>query len=196
MRTILRAIINTAYRIYYTLVQFMKVEGTENIPREGPLIICANHRSFLDPPLICITAKRRTYFLAKIELSKNPFFKFLGWIYEVMYVKNDEKDIGAIKGSLKHLKKGDCVALFPEGTRNGLEKGQKVRDGAAFFAIRSGATVIPAGISGKMRAFSRLKIKYGKPLNYSEYKKAEDEKKALEEVTEDIMKHILELVED
>ena len=194
MKTFLRAIINIAYRIYYTLVQFMKVEGTENIPKDGPLIICANHRSFLDPPLICITAKRKTYFLAKIELAKNPFMRFLGWIFEVMYVKNDEKDIGAIKGSLKHLKKGDCIALFPEGTRNGIEKGEKVRDGAAFFAIRSGAKVIPAGISGKMKPFSKLTIRYGKPLDYSSYKKAEDEKKALEEVTEDIMKHILELV--
>ena len=190
MRTILRAIINTLYRIYYTLVQFMKVEGSENIPIEGPLLICANHRSFLDPPLICITAKRRTYFLAKIELAKNPLFKFLGWIYEVMYVKNDEKDISAIKGALKHLKNGDCVALFPEGTRNGLAKGQKVRDGAAFFALRSGAKVLPAGISGKMRPFSKLTIRYGKPLDFSEYNKEQTE-----EVTKIIMEKILELVD-
>ena len=191
MKTVVRALVDTVYRIYYTLVQFMKVEGTENIPKEGPLLICANHRSFLDPPLICITAKRKTYFLAKIELARNPFMRFLGWIYEVMYVKNDEKDISAIKGSLKHLKNGDCVALFPEGTRKGLEKGEKVRDGAAFFALRSGAKVVPAGISGKMKPFTRLTIRYGEPIDFKDYSKDD-----LEEVTKIIMDKILELVDD
>ena len=91
------------------------------------------------------------------------------------------------------MKKGECIALFPEGTRNGLAKGEKVKDGAAFFAIRTGAKVIPVGISGKTGAFSKVTIRYGKPLDYSKYKNAEDEKQALEEVTNDIMEHILEL---
>lgn len=194
MKAFLRVIIEFIFKIYYIIVHRMKVEGRENIPMDEPVIFCANHKSFLDPPLIKITAKRNMYFLAKIELAKNPILKFLGWVFEVMYVKNDEKDINAIKGSLKHLKKGDCIALFPEGTRNGLAKGEKVRDGAAFFAIRGGAKVIPIGISGKMKPFTKLTIRYGKPLDYSRYKKAEDDKKALEEVTEDLMKHILELV--
>ena len=193
MKAFLRIIIEFIFKIYYIIVHRMKVEGRENIPMDEPVIFCANHKSFLDPPLIKITAKRNMYFLAKIELAKNPILKFLGWVFEVMYVKNDEKDINAIKGSLKHLKKGDCIALFPEGTRNGLAKGEKVRDGAAFFAIRGGAKVIPIGISGKMKPFTKLTIRYGKPLDYSSYKKAEDDKKALEEVTEDLMKHILEL---
>ena len=193
MKAFLRVIIEFVFKIYYIIVHRMKVEGRENIPQDEPVIFCANHKSFLDPPLIKITAKRNMYFLAKIELAKNPILKFLGWVFEVMYVKNDEKDINAIKGSLKHLKKGECIALFPEGTRNGLAKGQKVRDGAAFFAIRGGAKVVPIGISGKMKPFTKLTIRYGEPLDYSSYKKAEDEKKALEEVTEDIMKHIIEL---
>ena len=194
MKAFLRVIIEFIFKIYYIIVHRMKVEGRENIPQDEPVIFCANHKSFLDPPLIKITAKRNMYFLAKIELARNPILKFLGWVFEVMYVKNDEKDINAIKGSLKHLKKGDCIALFPEGTRNGLAKGEKVRDGAAFFAIRGGAKVVPIGISGKMKPFTKLTIRYGKPLDYSSYKKAEDDKKALEEVTEDLMSHILELV--
>ena len=75
-----------------------------------------------------------------------------------------------------------------------MEKGQKAKDGAAFFAIRTGAKVLPVGISGKKGIFSKVTIRYGKPLDYSQYKKAEDEKQALEEVTQDIMKNILELV--
>ena len=195
MKAFLRFMIEHIFKFYYIIVHRMKVVGRENIPMDEPVIFCANHKSFLDPPLIKITAKRNMYFLAKAELAKNPILKFLGWVFEVMYVKNDEKDINAIKGSLKHLKKGECIALFPEGTRNGLAKGQKVRDGAAFFAIRGGAKVVPIGISGKMKPFTKLTIRYGKPLDYSSYKKADDDKKALEEVTADLMKHILELVD-
>ena len=186
MKKIIKAIVKGALYLYCKVVHRAKVEGTENIPKEGALIFCGNHRTFLDPPLIEVTAKRECRFLAKQDL-------FLGWVFESIPVKKDDKDINAIKTSLKHLKKGECIALFPEGTRNGLAKGEKVKDGAAFFAIRTGAKVIPVGISGKTGAFSKVTIRYGKPLDYSKYKNAEDEKQALEEVTNDIMEHILEL---
>ena len=192
-RNILKKIVEGAIFIYCKIVHRVKIEGTENIPNDGPLIFCGNHRTFLDPPLIKVTAKRETHFLAKESLYKNPFLAFLGWVFEAIPVKRDSKDINAIKSSLKYLKKGECIALFPEGTRNGLAKGEKVKDGAAFFTIRSGAKVIPIGISGKTGCFSKVTIRYGKPLDYSKYKKAQDERKALEEVTEDIMNNIIEL---
>lgn len=193
LKNILKAIVQGAIFAYCKIVHRVKIEGTENIPKEGALIFCGNHRTFLDPPLIKVTAKRDTHFLAKEELYKNPFLSFLGWIFEAIPVKRDAKDINAVKSSLKYLKKGECIALFPEGTRNGLAKGEKVKDGAAFFALRTGAKVVPIGISGKTGHFSKVTIKYGKPLDYSKYKNVEDEKQALEEITEDIMKHIIEL---
>lgn len=194
IKNILKKIVEGAIFIYCKVVHRVKIEGTNNIPKEEPIIFCSNHRTFLDPPLIKVTAKREAYFLAKEDLYKNPFLAFLGWIFDVIPVKRDSKDINAIKTSLKHLKKGECIALFPEGTRNGLAKGEKVKDGAAFFAIKSGAKVIPVGISGNTGAFSKVTICYGKPLDYNKYKNAEDEKQAFEEVTEDIMKHIIELI--
>lgn len=194
IKNILKKIVEGAIFIYCKVVHRVKIEGTNNIPKEEPIIFCSNHRTFLDPPLIKVTAKREAYFLAKEDLYKNPFLAFLGWIFDVIPVKRDSKDINAIKTSLKHLKKGECIALFPEGTRNGLAKGEKVKDGAAFFAIKSGAKVIPVGISGNTGAFSKVTICYGKPLDYNKYKNAEDEKQVFEEVTEDIMKHIIELI--
>ena len=180
--------------IYYVIVHRIKVVGTENIPKEGALIFCGNHRSFLDPPLIKITAKRETFFLAKASLYKNPLLAFLGWVFEVIPVKKaDGNDVNAVKASLKHLKNNECIALFPEGTRNGIAKGEKVKDGAAFFAVRTGAKVVPIGISGTMKPFCKLTIQYGKPLDYSNYNKNDQE--ALESVTKDIMDNILALVE-
>lgn len=193
-KTVLKAIVRGAIFAYCKIVHRAKIEGIENVPKEGALIFCGNHRTFLDPPLIVATCKRDTHFLAKEELYKSKFLSFLGWVFEAIAVKRDTKDISAVKSSIKYLKKGESIALFPEGTRNGLEKGEKVKDGAAFFAIRTGAKVLPVGISGKKGIFSKVTIRYGKPLDYSQYKKAEDEKQALEEVTQDIMKNILELV--
>lgn len=192
-KNVLKVIVRSAIFAYCKIVHRVKIEGREDIPKDGAVIFCGNHRTFLDPPLIVVTAKRDVHFLAKEELYKNPFLAFLGWVFEAVKVKRDAKDINAVKSSLKYLKKGECIALFPEGTRNGLAKGEKVKDGAAFFAIRTGAKVVPIGISGKTGHFSKVTIKYGKTLDYSKYKNAEDEKQALEEVTEDIMKHIIEL---
>ena len=180
--------------VYYVIVHRIKVIGRENIPMDGALIFCGNHRSFLDPPLIKVTAKRETFFLAKASLYKNPLLAFLGWVFEVIPVKKEDgNDVNAIKASLKHLKNGECIALFPEGTRNGLAKGEKVKDGAAFFAVRTGAKVVPIGISGTMKPFCKLTIKYGKPLDYSDYDKNDQE--GLEKITNDIMENILVLVE-
>lgn len=192
-KLIVRKIVVWNLYIYCKLVHRVKIEGRENIPKEGALIFCGNHKSFLDPPLIQITVKRKSYFLAKADLYKNCFFRILGWAFDAIPVKRDSKDINAIKTSLKHLKNGDCIAIFPEGTRNGIEKGEKVKDGAAFFAQRSGAKVVPIGISGNSKGFGKVKIKYGKPLDFSKYDK--DDKGALEKITQEIMNAILELTE-
>ena len=112
--------------------------------------------------------------------------------FEAIPVKRDEKDVSAIKKSLKDLKEGKCIALFPEGTRNGLEKGEKVKDGVAFFAIRSGAKVVPCGIKGGTKGHHKITITYGKTLDYSEYKGSKD-KEVMDKVTKEIMDNIIAL---
>ena len=190
LKQIIRVIVRTAIRIYFAVVYRVKVIGTENIPKnkKEPLIYCGNHRTYADPPLIVVTAKRHVRFLAKEELRKNPLFAFLGVVFGGIYVKRDSKDVSALKTTLKALKNGESIALFPEGTRNGMEKGQKAKDGAAFFAVRTGAKVIPVGISGGEKPFKKMTIKYGKPLDFSGRSKEE-----LDQITDEIMKKIVEL---
>ena len=187
-----RGIVKGAIYAYCKIVYRMKVVGKENIPKEGPIIICGNHKSFLDPPAIEVTCGRYTRFLAKEELTKHKFLKFLGYVFDAILVKKDSKEVTAIKESLKTLKNGDCLALFPEGTRNGLAKGEDVKDGAAFFAVRSGAPVIPCGLKGGEKGNWKLTITYGKPLDFSKYKGAKD-KETLDKVTNEIMDNILSL---
>ena len=191
LKTIERGIVKGAIWIYCKVVYRFKLVGKENIPKEGPVIICGNHRSFLDPPLIEITTGRYTRFLAKEELTKNKFLAFLGYVFDSILVKRDSKEVIALKESLKTLKNGNCLALFPEGTRNGLAKGEKVKDGAAFFAVRTGAKVIPVGISGGEKPFKQMTIRYGKPMDFSDRDK--NDKEELDKITEEIMEEIIKL---
>ena len=191
-KEVIKWIVRGAIYIWCKIYYRAEIIGLENIPKEGPLIFCGNHRSYLDPPLLVATAKRDMKFLAKEELYKNKFLAFLGWVFEAIPVKRDEKDISAIKTSLKDLKEGKCIALFPEGTRNGLEKGEKVKDGVAFFAVRSGAKVLPCGIKGGTKGNRKVTITYGKPLDYSKYKGSKD-KEILEKITNEVMENILDL---
>ena len=186
-------VVRGALYIWFKVVYRVEIKGLENIPKDGALIFCGNHRTYLDPPLMVATAKRHVRFLAKEELYENKFLAFLGWAFEAIPVKRDEKDVAAIKKSLKDLKEGKCIALFPEGTRNGLEKGEKVKDGVAFFAVRSGAKVIPCGIKGGTKEHRKMTITYGKPLDYHEYKAQVKDKEVLEKVTNEIMENIIEL---
>lgn len=188
MKWIIRGAIYLWCKIYYRA----EIIGLENIPKEGPVIFAGNHRSYLDAPLIVATAKRDMRFLGKEELTKNPFLRLLGWTFDVILVKRDNSDVGPIKESLKALKNGECIALFPEGTRNGLEKGEKTKDGVAFFTVRSGAKVVPCGIKGGDKENRKVTITYGKPLDYSQYKGSKD-KEVLDSVTNEIMESILEL---
>lgn len=188
-----RSFVKAVIRIYLKILYRTKVVGTENIPLEGPVIYCGNHKTFVDPQLIVVTAKRHVRFLAKEELGKNPLFNILGNLFDVIRVKRDSKDVTAVKETLKTLKRGEAIALFPEGTRNGMNKGEKVKDGAAFFAVRTGAKVLPIGINGGDKVFRKTTITYGKPLDYSQYKGQDKDKEVLEKVTDDIMENIIKL---
>ena len=188
IKWIVRGAIYIWCKIYYSL----KIIGLENIPKDEPLIFVGNHRTYLDPPLIVVTAKRDMRFLAKEELYNNKFLAFLGWAFDAIPVKRNEKDVSAIKESLKSLKNGMSIALFPEGTRNGLAKGEKAKDGVAFFAVRSGAKVLPCGIKGGTKGDRKATITYGKPLDFSQYKGCKD-KETLDKITDEIMENIIEL---
>ena len=129
-------------------------------------------------------------FLAKEELRKNPLFALLGVLFEGIYVKRDEKDITALKEALKTLKSGGCIGLFPEGTRNGLEKNDgKIKNGAAYMALKSNAKIVPIGIIGPSKPFTKNAIIYGKPIDLSEYASSKKIEKETEEKVSEIIKN-------
>ena len=184
-----RVIVSFLILTYCRIVYRVKIIGKENIPQEGALLFCGNHRTYLDPPLVVVTAGRHMRFMAKEELRKNPLFAFLGFLYDGIYVKRDSKDITSLKTALKTLKDGKCVGLFPEGTRNGLEKNDgKIKNGAAYMALKTNAKVIPIGIVGPAKPFTKNAIIYGKPLDFSEYAARMKEDKGVEDQVSEIIK--------
>ena len=194
IREIRKAIVRGAIFIYCKIVYRAKITGTENIPKNGAVLFCANHRSYLDAPLIESTCNRPdTRFLAKKSLANHKFLAHFGNLFNEILVEKDARDMKAVREVLKAFKNNEAIAIFPEGTRNGLEKGEKVQDGAAFFALNSDAVVIPAGIKGGEKPIKKVTITYGKPIDFTEEKKNKKDKEIIEKSTEKIMNEILKL---
>ena len=183
IKRFLRVFVRTCIFLYSKIIYRIRIIGKENIPKEGAVIFCGNHRNYLDPQLIVCTAGRHMRFMAKEELHNNPFFALLGNVFEAIYVKRDEKDISALKEALKTLKSGNCIGIFPEGTRNGFEKNEgEIKNGTAYMALKTGAKVVPIGLVGKAKPFTKNAIIYGKPLDFSELTK---DNKKIDKGTED-----------
>lgn len=131
-------------------------------------------------------------FMAKEELRKNPLFAFLGVIFEGIYVKRDSKDIAPLKTALKTLKNGGCIGLFPEGTRNGFDKNDgAIKNGAAYMALKTGAQIVPIGIVGPAKPFTKNAIIYGKILDLSKFQDKKVDKEDEEEVSKLLKDEIL-----
>ena len=189
----IRAIVIFLVRTFCYIVFRVGKIGKENLPKTGAYIMCANHTSNWDPPIIVACTNRKMHIMAKAELFKN---KFICWFAEkcwVFPVKRGGKDIESMKHSLKVLKDGEMLMLFPEGTRNGMSKNGRAQNGAAFMALRTGVPVIPVGIIGDMKPFHKVTLNYGKPLDFSEYKSNKPEKEVLEKVSQEIMDNIIML---
>ena len=190
---VLRNIVSSIVKLYCIVVYKIEIKGIENIPKEGPVIFCGNHRSFLDAILLELYTPRRMRFMSKKELEKNKFLNFFVKLYDSIPVQRAAKDLTAIKESIKTLKNGGCLGIFPEGTRNGLEKSGEMKNGATYIAIKTGASIIPIGIKGKMKLFNKITVTYGEKIDYTEYAKQKLTKEIEESTTKQLKEAIIEL---
>ena len=122
-----------------TLKPFYRIEisGKEYFPKDGSVLLCSNHISNFDPPVVGMASPRDVHFMAKAELFKSPLLnKFMRSI-KAFPVKRGMSDRDALRTGLKYLKENKVVGLFPEGTRSKTGKLGKGLAGAGFFALRS-----------------------------------------------------------
>ena len=155
------------YIIVRPLIKFLfpfRVVGVDNVP-EGGALLCANHASGWDPILIALALPNdsRLNFMAKEELFKNGFLRWLITKLGGFPVKRGGNDLSAMKTSLKVLGNGDRLLVFPEGTRVEKEGDADAKGGITVMASRTGVSIIPIYCGGKKKVFQRYTIVFGEP---------------------------------
>jgi len=164
------------------LIYRPRIEGRENIPRTGKVILASNHLSFIDSLVIPMFSPRPVYFLAKSTYFDGTGLR--GWISRQFFTAigatpvergAGQAALDALDQQRRILASGRAIALYPEGTRSLDGRLYKGRTGVAFLALEEGAQVVPVGLIGTNEAMPvgakmpsrhpRVTIRYGKPID-------------------------------
>lgn len=192
---ILYRLCRSVFRAIFSFVFRWQVIGREHIPKEGPVILCANHISLWDPPLLGSGIDRQVFFMAKEELFRIPVLSYFITKFGAFPVKRGAGDRAAIRSALKILEEGKIFGIFPEGSRSKTGEIGPGMPGVALFALKSDAQVIPVAIIGPYRLFRPVTVVYGKPIDLSRYREAKANSDTLKETSDLIMAEIKALHE-
>ncbi|MDO9555817.1 MAG: lysophospholipid acyltransferase family protein, partial [Atribacterota bacterium] len=191
------------YNMFYSIVRIiswillkifwqMKVEGFENIPKKGAVIIASNHVSYLDPAVLVASLNRKIYFITKKEVFKNTFISFILKNMNAFSVDRENVDILAFKKAINILREEKVLGIFPEGTRSSNGELQELKLGTIKIAMKTGVPILPAGIIGTHKIYPRsikfpilfrhkITVKYG-ALQYLNKLKYRDKIYQMEEL--------------
>jgi 1-acyl-sn-glycerol-3-phosphate acyltransferase len=175
-----------------------RVLGAWKVPTAGPVILAVNHTHMIDGPMVMGVAPRPTHFLIKKEAFVGPLDPFLRGIGQVP-VDRSTADRTAVTQALQVLASGGCLGIFPEGTR-GEGDFAALRAGLAYFAVRSGAPIVPVAVLGSADRRSRLvkglpplrgrlDVVFGEPFDAGDGS-GRRTRKTLDEATERIRKQL------
>ncbi len=178
-----------------------EVKGKENVPKTGALLVISNHMNNADPPLLAVSIPRKTVFMAKQELFKNPIIRYFIAGFGGFKVNRYTADRNALKLAKSALDNGLCLVMFPEGQRSRTAVMKEAFLGSALIATQNKATILPVGITGteimsqKTWIFRRprITVTIGKPftLHTADGYPDRDE---LEKLTREMMLQIVGLV--
>ncbi|MCE9607573.1 MAG: 1-acyl-sn-glycerol-3-phosphate acyltransferase [Planctomycetia bacterium] len=155
----------------------IRCDGREHVPETGGVLLLANHQSMLDPPLMGMVVPRAANYVARETLFKNKLFAVLLRSFHAIPIDRDGLGIGGLKETLRRLKRGEIVLLFPEGTRTPDGEMQPLKPGFSALVKRTGACIVPVGIEGSYGAWPRsqplplphvVQIEIGAPIPAAE----------------------------
>jgi 1-acyl-sn-glycerol-3-phosphate acyltransferase len=159
------------FKIYFR----WRVYNPERVPLRGPVILAANHESFIDPPLVGAGLPRDINYLARESLFRFPGIGALLRSWNSVPVDRDGGGAAGLRKILDRLLAGGAIILFPEGTRSRDGKLQPARSGIGLTVIKSSAAVIPVRVFGTYQAYGRhlrlprpgrVAVKYGEPRRF------------------------------
>lgn len=187
----------------FNLVSRIEINGLENLPKSGPLIMVGNHFSFIDPVCFVRLSPWQLEFVGGAQNPHAPVWSriipFL-WGYHPLYRGTGATD--SIKAAVGILHQGGILGIFPEAG-NWAAVLRPARPGVSFIAVQSGAPILPVGLVGMTGVFPSLakgrrasiQINIGKPFGpYTADGKGRDKRRQLDEIGHDIMRHIAELL--
>jgi 1-acyl-sn-glycerol-3-phosphate acyltransferase len=184
------------FRLQFKIMGW-KVQGVENLPRQGPVILAINHISMWDPVVAACSIPRPARFMAKEEIFSLPLLGRLFLKLGAFPIKRGQGDINAIRQSLSILKEGQVLGLFPEGKRSKNGNIQKGMPGMVFLMEKSKASIVPIKVNGTQhmltKGWGNLSVVIGKPLSAEMLKAPEGIDNRREWIAERIMKAVLDL---
>ena len=170
------------------------VRQTPSLP-QGAMVLCGNHLHALDPLPFSMITRRQIYYMSKKEVFQK---RFLGWVVTQLGaypVDREGNDVKSMRHTLSLLKMGGVLGIFPEGTRSKDGQVHAFHPGAAMFALRTGAALVPVGFYGTFRPFSKLVMIVGAPMDLSAYAGQKPDNATIEEVTQQLRRRVIELME-
>ena len=193
MYTVGRKFVLKCIEIYMNIFFPMRYEGLENIPQNGPALLCGNHTAFLDIPLVSIgliNNGRWIYWVARESLMKSRFLAWLMPWFGVTPVDTSLAETSTIKTIFANIRKNRIVGIFPQGTR--CKTREKLMNtppkiGAVSFALRTKTPIIPVAIAKEFKPFRKSKLIIGEPYYI------ESDRKRLSD--EELMAHSIELMD-
>jgi len=135
-------------KLLLRLLTRWRVEGGENVPRQGPLLVVANHLHLVDPPLLGVSLNRRLVFVAKEELFRSRLTAYLLRRLGAFPVRRGRPNRKALRQAGQFLDEGLAVVVFPEGARSRGGQLRPAFPGAVLMAVRNGVPVLPVGLTG------------------------------------------------
>ena len=191
------------FRVIFFLATRRHIQGKENVPEHGPVVVVANHLSYADQYLLIIAIEREMIFMAKEEPFRNRVRRFLIEAFGAIPVRRGAANRGALRQVHQVLDNGLAMFMFPEGSRSKNAQLQPAFPGSALIALHNNAPILPVGISGMevaekgfrwvMLHRPKVTVNIGRPFYLSTPEGTLD-KKQLEELSDDIMEHIAELL--
>lgn len=186
------------FRFHFKLMGW-KIQGVENMPADGPVILALNHQSLWDPLVAGSSLPRKVSFMAKEELFSIPVIGNICYKLGAFPVKRGHGDMNAIRQSLAILKEGNVLGLFPEGTRSKTGEIQKGLPGMVFLMEKSKATVVPIKMFGTRKlltkGWGKIVVVVGKPMTPQMLQAPVGVENRREWIADGIMKAMLELSE-